>query len=66
METLWVLLLLGLAGVAIVWAWSRQGRSKGEKRELKELVQTWEDEGGNVPDVPTPTGDRQAGSRRGS
>jgi len=53
MEALWALLLLALAGVVVAWAVLRKSNRKGEKRELKEQVQAWEDEGGNVPDVPT-------------
>lgn len=54
MEALWTVLALGLAGVVFAWVMLRKAHRKGERRELKAQVQTWEDEGGNVPDVPTP------------
>lgn len=65
MEIHWIWLVAGLAGVAVA-AWYVQARSRrsGEKQVLKEQVQTWEDEGGNVPDVPT-VSPRPDSSRRG-
>ena len=52
MQPIWIILLLGSCAVAVVWFVLRQSRKTSEKRELREQVQTWEDEGGNVPDVP--------------
>jgi hypothetical protein len=65
-ETHWILLAAGLAGIAIA-VWYAQGRSRRriEKQALKQQVQTWEDEGGNVPEVPT-VSPRPDSSRRGS
>lgn len=54
MEALWVVLALGVAAIVVAWALLRKAHRRGEKRELRSQVQTWEDEGGNVPDVPTP------------
>jgi len=53
MEKIWVFLLAGLAIIAVAWYLAWRSRLQGEKQALKEQVQTWEDEGGNVPDVPT-------------
>lgn len=65
MEIHWIWIVAGLAGVAIA-AWYVHARSHRsvEKQVLKEQVQTWEDEGGNVPDVPT-VSPRPDSSRRG-
>jgi hypothetical protein len=60
-----VLILLLVA--AIVWAalaW-RHYRRRNERVQMKEQVQTWENEGGNVPEVPTVTPHPQPGNRRG-
>ncbi len=46
-------LLVGLVGFAIARFALRASRRRSAERELKQQVQTWEDEGGNVPDVPT-------------
>ncbi|HYJ18557.1 MAG TPA: hypothetical protein VEW72_05240 [Burkholderiales bacterium] len=49
-----VLFLLAAAAILVMaWYLARRSRYRGEKRVLREQVQTWEDEGGNVPDVPT-------------
>lgn len=64
METLWMFLPAGLVGIAIAWYLLRKSHARGEKRVLKEQVQAWEDEGGNVPDVPT-VRPRRGSSRRG-
>jgi hypothetical protein len=53
MKEIWMFLLAALAIIAIAWYLARRARKHGEKRILKEQVQTWEDEGGNVPEVPT-------------
>ena len=49
---MWV---IGAAVIALIaWQVLRKNRGHAAHRELKEQVQTWEDEGGNVPEVPTP------------
>jgi hypothetical protein len=53
MEAIWSLLLIGVAGAALGWLVLRQSRRRNARQELREQVQTWEDEGGNIPDVPT-------------
>jgi hypothetical protein len=54
--TTWIV-ALGAAVVALIaWQVLRSGRGQAaHHKELKEQVQTWEDEGGNVPEVPTPS-----------
>ena len=52
--------LVGLALIAIGRIASRQSSVRKEKESLKEQVQTWEDEGGNVAGVPTPSARTQA------
>ena len=47
-----IVLLAGFAGFALAWFTLRGSRKHGAKRELTEQVHTWEEEGGNVPDVP--------------
>jgi len=49
----WLLLLVGLVGFAIVRFTQRESHGRSAKGELIKQIQTWEDEGGNVPDVPT-------------
>jgi hypothetical protein len=48
-------LILGLGVLAgvLVGYFVRELRRRKEKRDLKQDVQRWEDEGGNVPDVRT-------------
>jgi len=53
MENMWLFLPAAAALVAISWYVMRRPPRHGEKQALKEQVQTWEDEGGNVPEVPT-------------
>lgn len=53
MREIWMFLLAALAIVAVAWYTARRARMRGEKRVLKEQVQTWEEEGGNIPEVPT-------------
>jgi hypothetical protein len=48
-----MLLLVGLVGFAIVRFTQRESHRRGAKGELMKQIQTWEDEGGNVPNVPT-------------
>jgi hypothetical protein len=50
-----IFLLAGLLGFAIARLALRMSRRRGSRQELTEQVQTWEEEGGNVPDVPTVT-----------
>jgi hypothetical protein len=38
----------------------KRRRRRGERRQLKAQVQTWEDEGGHVPDVQTVSPNRGA------
>ena len=65
MERIWVFVLGGLAIIAVAWYAARLSRVRVEKQVLKEQVQTWEDEGGNVPEVPA-VGTRPDQSRSGS
>ncbi len=53
MDNKWLFLLAVAALVAISWYAMRRPPRHAEKPVLKEQVQTWEDEGGNVPEVPT-------------
>lgn len=64
MKEILVFLMAALAIVAIAWYMGRRSRARGEKRILKEQVQTWEDEGGNVPEVPTVTPNDRSPDRR--
>jgi hypothetical protein len=53
MDATWIA-VIGAAVVALIaWNALRARRRGKDRRELKEQVQTWEDEGGNVPEVPT-------------
>jgi hypothetical protein len=65
MEKIWLFLLAAVAILAIAWYSTRQARKRVEKEALKEQVQTWEDEGGNVPEVP-PVSPRPDPSRNDS
>ncbi|HEX7811392.1 MAG TPA: hypothetical protein VF460_05745 [Burkholderiales bacterium] len=65
MDGVWIFLLAALAVIAIAWYLARRARARVEKQVLKEQVQTWEDEGGNVPEVPT-VSPRPAASRSDS
>ena len=55
-----ILLLAGFAGIALTWFTLRESRRHDARRELTEQVQTWEDEGGSVPDVPTVSPSRES------
>ncbi len=46
-------LLMGLVGFAFARFALRASQMRSANQELKEQVQTWEGEGGNVADVPT-------------
>jgi hypothetical protein len=50
MQKSWLALL---AGFAIAWFMLGESRKRGDRGQLKDQVHTWEDEGGNVPDVQT-------------
>jgi hypothetical protein len=50
MHKSWLVLL---AGFAITWFMLGESRRRGDRGQLKQQVHTWEDEGGNVPDVQT-------------
>lgn len=60
MQKSWLVLLAGFAGFAITRFMLSDERRHGERWHLKEQVQTWEDEGGNVPDVQTVSPNRAA------
>ncbi len=46
--------LAGIAGFAVSAALVERARARsGERRSTKDDVLVWENEGGNVPDVPT-------------
>jgi hypothetical protein len=53
MQTTRLALLAGVAGFAITWFMLGDARMRGDRSQLKDQVHTWEDEGGNVPDVQT-------------
>ena len=59
MHKSWRVLKSGLAGFAITRL-LRGNRRRGERRQLKAPVQTWEDEGGHVTDVHTVNPNRGA------
>jgi hypothetical protein len=52
-STTWIAIVAAGVAAAIAWYAWRARRRHDTRRELKAQVQTWEDEGGNVPDVPT-------------
>ncbi len=53
MEARWIA-VIGAAAIAVAaWAALRIVRKREDRHQLKQQVQTWEDEGGNVPEVPT-------------
>ena len=60
MQKTWLVLLAGIAGFAITWFRLGDARRRGDRGQLKEQVQTWEHEGGNVPDVQTVSPNRGA------
>lgn len=53
MENIWWAVPAGIAVAGIAWYVLRSARRRSDRSELKEQVQAWEDEGGNVPEVPT-------------
>ena len=59
----WLVLKAGLAGFAITWLMLGDARRRRDTRQLKAQVQTWEAEGGNVPDVHTVSPNRNAARR---
>jgi hypothetical protein len=60
MQKTWLVLMAGFAGFAATWFMRGDARKHGDRLQLKEQVQAWEDEGGNVPDVQTVSPDRGA------
>jgi hypothetical protein len=52
-----VLLVLGIAVVAVVRTMWKKPRQQ-QKVDLRERVNTWENEGGQVPEVPPPRSGR--------
>lgn len=42
------------AAAAAALGYLRARRAQVEKKDLKDEIKRWEDEGGNVPQVPTP------------
>ena len=58
-----LLVVLGAAvAVAAAYAYLRATRHHEETRALKSDIRAWENEGGNVPQVPTPGPAPQPGS----
>ena len=53
MDKAWLVAVAAIVIAAIGWYVFSRGRRHNDRRELKEQVQAWEDEGGNVPEVPT-------------
>ena len=53
MQKTWLVLLAGFTGFALTWFMRGDARTRGERAQLKNHLQAWEDEGGNVPDVHT-------------
>jgi len=54
MEPTWVVLAAGAcAAAAAAYGLLRARRQRNEKQTLKTEIRKWEDEGGNVPQVPT-------------
>lgn len=47
------MMILGAGAAATAYNFLRVRRHRHEKRGLKEEIRKWEDEGGNVPHVPT-------------
>ena len=55
MRTSLLVLTVGAgAAAAAALGYLRARRAHLEKKELKQEIANWEDEGGNVPQVPTP------------
>jgi hypothetical protein len=54
MEPTWVALAAGVCvAAAAAYGLLRARRQRNEKQTLKTEIRKWEDEGGNVPQVPT-------------
>jgi hypothetical protein len=54
MEPTWVVLAAGVGAAAVAaYCLLRARRQRNEKQTLKTEIKKWEDEGGNVPQVPT-------------
>jgi hypothetical protein len=50
-----IFLVAVFVGLAMARLALRSSRRRGAKQEMTEQVHTWEEEGGNMPDVPTVT-----------
>ena len=53
MSNTYVILGLGVLAGGLLGYFARELRRRKDKRDLKQDVQRWENEGGNVPDVGT-------------
>jgi len=54
MEPTWVVLAAGVGAAAVAaYGLVRARRQRNENQTLKAEIKKWEDEGGNVPQVPT-------------
>jgi hypothetical protein len=53
MNTNWLAIALGVGTVAVATRIARARHRRDDKEALKMDVSKWEDEGGNVPQVPT-------------
>jgi hypothetical protein len=53
MNNTWLAVALGVGTVAVATRIVRARHRRGDKEALKMDVSKWEDEGGNVPQVPT-------------
>lgn len=53
MSNTYVMLGLGVLAGGLLGYFARELRRRKDKRDLKQDVQRWEAEGGNVPDVGT-------------
>jgi len=49
----WVVLAAAVAAAATAYGLLRARRQRNENQALKAEIRKWEDEGGNVPQVPT-------------
>jgi hypothetical protein len=55
MTMMTILLLLMVGAGAVVYGLAYDRRLRNDKQLLKAEIKKWEDEGGNVPEVPTVT-----------
>ena len=65
MDATWLAMTAGVGAAAAAYILLRVRRQRNEHLTLKSEIRKWEDEGGNVPDVPTvspaPRADERAG-----